>query len=194
MIRINLLPYRAQRRQQQILQHLVVAATVLGAAVLLSLGAHWYASSKLAHLTQQYEQLRAENRVLMKKIGKIKDIDKLRADVQRKLKLVDELQLGRFRSFETLVALSRAIPENVWLTSIDDKGGKLHLTGLGESNKAVANFMRALAGTPIFGDVRLEVIQRTQVGEVPVRHFNLSLNRLQPSPTKTAAVTPGGRS
>lgn len=194
MIRVNLLPYRAQRRQRQILRHITMTVAVVGTAVLLSLGAHLFASAQLADLTREYDQLRAENQALMKKIGKIKDLDKLREDVQRKLKLVDELQLGRFRSFETLVALSQAIPENVWLTGIDDKGGKLHLNGLGESNKAVANFMRALDQSPFFGDVRLEVIQRTQVGEVPVRLFNLSLDRLHPQAEKAASTASGAES
>jgi len=187
LIRINLLPYRAQRRQREILRHLLAAVAAVGSALLLALGAHLYASAQLEELTQRADRLRAENQVLMKKIGKIRDIDKLRANVQRKLKLVDELQRGRFRSFETLVALARAIPENVWLVGIADQGGELVLKGLGESNKAVANFMRALDRSPIFGDVRLEVIQRTRVGEIPVRRFTLLLRRLR-APAAPAAT------
>lgn len=181
MIRINLLPYRAARRQRQILQHVAAAVGVVALVILLSIGAHVANSMTLSSLKDQYTDLVTQNRVLMKKIGKIKDLDKLREDVQRKLNLVDTLQHGRFRSLETLVALSRAIPENVWLTDIADKGGALQLSGLGESNKAVANFMRALDQSPLFTNVRLQVISRQQVKDVPVRQFNLLMDRVESS-------------
>jgi len=175
MIRINLIPYRAARRQRQILQHIAAALGVVGLAVVISLALHIYGSSTLSGLQENLTSLRAQNKALNKKIGKIRDLDKLRKDVQRKLALVDELQNGRFRSLETLLALSRAIPENVWLLDVKDSGGNLELNGLGESNKAVANFMRALDQEKELAGVNLQVIRREKVGEVPVRRFSLKM-------------------
>jgi len=181
MIRINLIPYRGVRRQRQILQHIAAALGVVGLAVVISLGLHIYGSSTLSGLQGNLASLRAQNKVLNKKIGKIRDLDKLRKDVQRKLALVDELQNGRFRGLETLLALSHAIPENVWLLDVKDSGGDLQLNGLGESNKAVANFMRALDREKIFTGVNLKVIERQTIGSVPVRKFSLKIQRVNPS-------------
>lgn len=178
MIRINLLPYRAALRQQQILQHLAVALGAIGVVVMLSLIMHLVAASQLSDLQDEFGNLRAQNMALQKKIGKIKNLDHLRKDVEKKLKLVDRLQAGRFRSLKTLYELARTIPENVWLTQIMDKGGEIRLKGLGESNKAVANFMRALDKSPLFSNVRLQVISRTAVDDVPVRSFNLTFVRV----------------
>lgn len=179
MIRINLLPYRAERRQRQILQHISVTIGALGLVILLAVASHIANTMILSNLKNQYADLVTQDRLLLKKIGKIKDLDKLRADVERKLKLVDTLQHGRFRSLEMLIALSKAIPENVWLTGIVDKSGSLQLSGLGESNKAVANFMRALDQSPLFTNVRLRVISRQQVNGTPVRQFNLLMDRAE---------------
>ncbi len=187
MIRVNLLPYRAQRRQRQILQHLGAAAGVIGLACALALGAHWYASSELSDLQEEYASLRAQNAALQKKIGELRNLDALRADVERKLKIVDELQRGRFRTLETLAEISKVIPENVWLTSIEDAGETLRVTGLGESNKAVANFMRALEGSPLFANVRLSVITRTEVQGSAVRSFQISFNRVEPEAEKAGS-------
>jgi len=181
MIRINLIPYRGIRRQRQILQHIAAVLGVVGLAVVISLGLHIYGSSTLSGLQGNLASLRTQNKILNKKIGKIRDLDKLRRDVQRKLALVDELQHGRFRSLETLLALSHAIPENVWLLNVKDSGGNLQLNGLGESNKAVANFMRALDQEPVFSGVNLQVIQRQSIGAVPVRNFSLRMQRVKPS-------------
>jgi len=178
MIRVNLLPYRDARRHQQILQHLGVAFGVIAVAAIISLGMNWVASSNLADLQNEYTELKTQNDVLQQKIGKIKNLDALRADVERKLQLVDKLQQGRFRSLNTFYEVSKVIPENVWVTSITDNGTGLKIAGLGESNEAVASFMRALDGSKLFSNVRLEVISRVQASGVPIRSFSLTVNRL----------------
>jgi len=184
MIRVNLLPYRNAHRQHQILQHLGVAFGVIGLAALISLGAQWVATSELSDLQEDYTQLKAQNTILKKKIGKIKDLDALRADVEKKLELVDHLQRGRFRSLITLNEMARVIPENIWLKTITDNGATIRVSGLGESNKAVANFMRELDNSDIFSKVALQVIKRIDTGGVPVRAFDLTLNRDEPKPAK----------
>ncbi len=191
MIRINLIPYRDARRQHRILQHFTAALSVVGLAIFISLVAHFYGSSTLTGLKYDLVSLQAQNRLMGKKIGKIRNLDKLRANVQRKLALVDQLQDGRFRSMETLLALSHAIPEDVWLLSINDSGKKIELTGMGESNKAVANFMRALDHEPEFSEVSLRVIQRQTIGQVPVRHFSLKMQRVKTS--DSSAQSTGGK-
>jgi type IV pilus assembly protein PilN len=191
MIRINLLPYRPARRQRQILQHLGVALGAVTLAVMISLGAQWIASSRLSSLKQQYHSLRSENVALMKEIGRIKDLDKLRADVERKLGLVDQLQRGRFRSLNTFVALAKVIPANVWLTSIKDTGTEIRLSGIGESNNAVADFMRALDASPLFTNIRLQVITRTEASGMAVRQFDLVINRVDGD---SSVVAHGGHS
>lgn len=195
MIRINLLPYRPARRQKQILQHLGAALGALALAILISLSVHWVATSKLSTLQDEYGSLRAQNQALQKEIGKIRNLDKLRADVEKKLKLVDRLQHGRFRSFNTFVELAKVIPENVWLTSVTDTGKTIKLAGLGESNNAVANFMRALDASPIFSNVRLQVITRTSVQGANVRQFDLVVDRVdRPSASgKDKAAAAKGR-
>ncbi len=182
MIRINLLPYRSERRKNQILQHLgwLFGSIALASALLMFVS--MYGNGQLGDLQTEFGQLQAQNMVLKKKIGKIRNLNKLRVDVERKLSLVDELQQGRFEALKTLVGLSEAIPENVWLKSIVDNSGKLKLAGFGESNKAVANFMRSLDQSPLFGDISLQGIVREDAGGVPVRNFDMTLSLLKAKP------------
>ena len=178
MIRINLLPYRTQRRQTKILQHLVVALGVVFVAASLVFTADLIKASELTELEDTFSELKAQNVQLQKRIGKIKDLDKLRTDVERKLELVEELQKGRFFALVTLNKLATVIPENVWLKSIATKEGTITISGLGESNKAVANFMRALDQEAVFSNIALSKITRTNVGNIPVRSFSLTMNRV----------------
>ncbi len=189
MIRINLIPYRAARQQQQIMQHVSAFFAIVVLAVLLSLGAHTVASLQLASLKEETIAIQQQNIDLKKKIGKIENLDNLRSDVERKLKIVDRLQEGRFRSLKTLHAIASVIPENVWLEKISDSGGDIELAGLGESNKAVASFMRKLDQSPLFTNIRLGEISRVVVNGLPVRRFSLKLARVDDTvkPAKLAS-------
>ena len=178
MIRINLIPYREARRQRQILQHVGNFVAVLLLAVALIMGVHTVSSMQLTELQEETAQLTAQNKVLKEKIGKIEHLDALRADVERKLEIVDKLQEGRFRSLVTLHEIAQLIPRNVWLKSITDTTTDISLVGLAESNKAVANFMRQLDQSPVFANVRLLAINRIDAGGMPVRQFSINLSRV----------------
>jgi len=178
MIRINLLPYRKERRQKQVIQHLSYVVAVILLVVLVIVGLNTYIGGVLSGLQEQKTQLQQENAKLLKKIGKLKGLDKLRSDVEGKLALVDRLQAGRFETLNTLNEVAKVIPENVWFTSVVDSGGKLQFAGFAESNTAVANFMRALDHSKLFEHVTLDVIQRQMINQMPVRSFQLTLNRV----------------
>jgi len=181
MIRINLLPYRTERRKNQILQHLAWFFASLTVVVVLLVFVDIYGNEELAGLQGEFDKLQTQNKELKKKIGKIKDLDNLRGDVERKLDLVDKLQQGRFESLTTLWSLSELIPENVWLKSFNDRAGALSVSGVGESNGAVADFMRALDQSAEFDRISLLVISRQELGGVPVRSFNMTMNRASES-------------
>lgn len=178
MILINLLPYRQARRRQQILNHLYV---FLGAILLVTLacgGIHVYGMKQLAALEAEYADLHQKNMLLVKKIGQIRKMEKLRAELQQRLDLVDQLQKNRFRAMVMLITVSKAIPRNVWITDLVDEGGETKIVGFGESNKAVADFIRALETSPIFEDVHLDVIERVNVEGFPMRRFRVRMHHL----------------
>jgi len=181
MIRINLIPYRIARRQQQIIQHSTVFFGIVIIAVLLALAAHTVSSLQLSELKEQTLSLQKQNADLKKKIGKLHNLGSLRADVERKLQIVDRLQEGRFHSLRTLHEVARVIPENVWINSVSNSDANITLTGLAESNKAVASFMRKLDSSPLFDNVQLMVISRVMENGLPVRSFNLKLKRVDKS-------------
>ncbi|OIO68600.1 MAG: fimbrial assembly protein [Zetaproteobacteria bacterium CG1_02_53_45] len=193
MIRINLLPYRTARRQQQIMHHVSVFFGVVIIAALLALSVHAASSMQLADLKEETLHLQKQNAELKQKIGKIHNLDALRSDVERKLQTVDRLQEGRFHSLKTLNEIAQVIPDNVWIKSVSSSGSDISLTGLGESNKAVANFMRNLDQSPLFDSVQLAVISRIVVNNLPVRSFNLKFRRLDES-KKDAVAHKGGAS
>ena len=191
MIRINLIPYRAEFRQKQIIEHLSVFVAAMLTIVLLIVLVDMWSTQGLTDLQDEKTSLRSQNAVLSKKIGELRNLDNLRKDVEGKLQIVDELQAGRFKSLNTLMALTKAIPENIWIKRLVDTSGQLTLTGYGESSKAVANFMRAIQFLPEFEDVSLTVDKQAITEEVSVREFGLSFRRLSLKEQREKAAEKG---
>jgi len=178
MIRINLIPHRAEFRKKQIIEYIAVFVSSILLVVGMIIVIDIWSTQELAGLQAEQALLKTQNAQLSKKIGELRNLDSLRKDVESKLQIVDELQAGRFRSFNTLVAIAKAIPQNIWLVALKDNAGSLSLTGLGESSKAVANFMRALETSIYFDDVHLTVDKEAEAEDIKVRQFVLTFHRL----------------
>jgi len=188
MIRINLLPYRDERRQWQILQYILVALVSLELVGLLILSSYSWVSMGLSDAKDRFQQVQSENSALRARLGELTKFEDVQAEVQKKLDLVDKLQKGRFRSLGTMLGLSGAIPKNVWLTEVKDSGGQISISGFGESNRAIAKFMRSLEARGVFAGVDLKLIKRERVNGVPLRSFSLTMNRVDAKPVSEAAV------
>jgi len=178
MIRINLLPHREAFRKQQIVEYLVVLFVAVSIVISMILVVDSYSTDDLVRLESEAKSLKAQNVMLSKKIGELKNLDALREDVEGKLAIVDELQAGRFRSFTTMVELSEGLPSNAWITSVADSGKGILLSGFGESSKSIANFLRFLENSELFDDVKLVVDQVAISNGAGVRKFQLTFNRL----------------
>jgi len=178
MIRINLIPHREAFRQQQIIEYIVVFVAAILLTITLVVAVDVWVTKDLTALQEEHATLQATNTNLTKKIGELRNLDSLRKEVEDKLKIVDELQAGRFRSLSTLEAVANAMPQNIWLTDIEDSKGIISLKGFGESSQSIANFMRTLESHKLFNQVRLSVDEADTVEGASVRKFSLTLHRL----------------
>ena len=178
MIRINLIPHRAEFRKKQIIEYITVFSVAVVSTLLLIVLVDIWETQTLTELQEEQAMLRTRNDELSKKIGELRNLDALRKDVESKLQIVDELQEGRFRSLKTMQAISESIPQNVWIDQMQDDDGKLVMSGFGESSQAIANFMRAVELSNYFADVALQFDQEFLMDDAAIRKFIVSFRRL----------------
>lgn len=145
MIRINLLPVRAAKKQELGKQQIVLFALVLVAAGIGNF--YWYASrgSQNEKLQAEVANLQRESTELDRIIGEVKNIAKERDKLKEKLAVLDTLKKGRTGPVKMLDAMSSAIPKNVWLRDMVETAGGMKLEGSALSNDDVAEFMKGLA-------------------------------------------------
>ncbi|NNB98287.1 pilus assembly protein PilN [Corallococcus sp. AB004] len=144
MIRINLLPVRAVKKREMGQQILALYAAVLIAAVAGNY--FWYADrdGELQRANQGITQTRAKIAELEKVIGEVTNINARKAEVEKKLAVLDTLRKGRNGPVRMLDALSSSIPKKVWLKNFSEVSNKVTIDGSAVSHDEVAELMRGL--------------------------------------------------
>ncbi len=175
MIRINLLPYRAKLRQRQILVHIMWFLATVAAVVLLCIAVNIFESMQLSARLDEQKELDAKVKVLDGKLQEIAALKGKRSEVQSKLKIIDELQVGRFRSLNMLYEVSKVMPKNVWIKSLSDGQTEIIMKGAAGTSEGISDFMRALDASPYFqqDSVRLGSVSRQTEKNSPVRVFDI---------------------
>ena len=147
MARINLLPWRAERRKQRQKEFM----TMLGLAALAG-GVLWflvntYYNNQISGQNERNAFLQGEIAKVDGKIKEIEELDKKKAKLLARKEVIEQLQANRSQMVHLFDSLVRTIPDGVILSSIKQEGEKLTLTGRSQSNARVSTYMRNLEGS-----------------------------------------------
>ncbi len=159
MAKINLLPWREERRRQQQVEFLTGIGTAAGVTLLILGGVHLYCSSLISHQKDRNQVLQDEITVLNKKIDEIKSIEAKKAKLMTKMELIQGLQLSRPQIVHLFEELPRTAPEGIHLTQFVQAGKKLTFKGKAQSNARVSAYMKMIEASSWLANPKLQVIQ-----------------------------------
>lgn len=167
MVRINLIPVRQGKKREAGRQQLVIYAFGLLVGVGLN---GWWISHEQDEVDRQKAtvvKIQREIAALDAAIGEVNQITKDKKDLEDKLKVLDTLKKKRVGPVKVMDSLAQLMPAHVWLTSLDEKGGSIHMQGLGMTNDDVAELMRELKRSQYFSNIVLKkVAAQTVTGPV----------------------------
>jgi type IV pilus assembly protein PilN len=175
MTRINLLPWREMRRaqrQRDLIILLVVAALVAVGIVYL---AHSEIASRIEFQQQRNEYLRGEIARLKKAAEELAELQKTKNRLIERINVIQKLQASRPGKVRMLDELVRRIPEDIFLTSFNVAGNQVKLNGTARSDLIIAEFMREIKTSDLFGEPALQIIQTKDVNKVQARVFELTI-------------------
>lgn len=159
MARINLLPWRAERRKQRQREFYAMLGLAAVGGLLLSLMVWFYYDRQVSGQGERNTFLQAE-------IDKVKlqnkEIDRLDAQKDRLLArkaVIEELQSKRSQMVHLFDALVRTIPDGVVLTALKQEGDVLTLEGRTQSNARVSAYMRNLETSGWMTNPELSIIE-----------------------------------
>ena len=159
MARINLLPWRAERRKQRQREFYAMLGMAAVAGVLLSLLLYFYYDGQVSGQNARNAYLEAEIAKVKEQNKEIERLDRQKDRLLARKQVIEELQGKRSQMVHRFDALVRTIPDGVVLTSLKQEGETLTLEGRTQSNARVSTYMRNLEGSGWMSNPELSVIE-----------------------------------
>jgi type IV pilus assembly protein PilN len=136
-------------------QAYLIVGVFAGGAALLALGGYLYMSGQIRELDSKITQLEARQRQLQAIKKQVDELELKRATFQRKVDLIEKLKAEQSGPVHMLDEISKALPDFVWLTNMDQTGEQVRLTGESNGLTQVAEYMTTLERSGWFPSVDL---------------------------------------
>ncbi len=175
MIRINLLPFRAARRKENIRSQVSVFVLLL---IFFILALFYYTLLMNKKIVRKRSEIRSvKNQIVLykKKVNKVSGIKRKLKIMQQKFDIIKSLQAERRKPVELLDKMTGIIvPKRMWLTSLNTDHKNVRITGIAFDNKTVADFMTRLEGSSLFSNVDLKNIRMKKIDKtVQMKAFEI---------------------
>ena len=159
MAKINLLPWREERRKKKRKDFInALALSFLTGFIILGL-IHAYIDGLKAYQEQRNQILKNEITLLDKKIVEIKDIEEKKKKLLAKIDLIQKLQESRPEIVHLFDEIPKITPDGIFLTKFTQTGPDLIFEGKSQSNARISALMRAIETSPWLQKPTLNVIQ-----------------------------------
>lgn len=191
MIRINLLPHRAEKRKARKVQFIALSVISLIAGVLLIGFVHAVMSAKIAYQERRNAYLKQEISILDKQIEEIKKLREQTQSLLARKSVVERLQGTRADVVHLLDQMLRILPDGVYIKNLKQNGNKITMTGYAQSNARVSTLMRAIEVSPwLDTPVLIEVHAANVAGGSRVSEYTLTFNLTKEPVVESSAAKP----
>ena len=181
MSRINLLPWREERRKELQTQFFItIGIAALFAAAVWGF-VHFYHTQLIEQQIARNTYLEQQISLLDKKIKEIEELEKEKERLLSRMRAIEQLQGNRpliVRFFDELV---NSLPEGVSVITINQKAKAITITGVAQSNARVSSFMRNLESSEWLQNPQLDIIQTQDLKDgVNLSNFTLRFEQIIP--------------
>lgn len=187
MARINLLPWREERRRQQRTEYFAILGITAAAALIVWGIIHFYYAERIAYQQERNNYLGVEISKLDRQIKEIEELEKEKARLIARMKAIEALQTSRPIIVHLFDELVDTLPEGLYLTEVAQKGTAITVKGVAESNARVSGFMRNIEKSVWLGNPKLQIIQTGEVTGRRLANFTLTAQQRIPEADTEAA-------
>lgn len=193
MIRINLMPHRAIRREALKRQFIgaAIGVAVLGVAIWFLV--HTMLADRIEDQLGRNKYLDVQIAELDKQIEEIKKLREQTAQLLARKKVVESLQANRAEAVHLLDELVRQLPDGVYLKGVKQTGQRVAINGYAQSNARVSTLMRNLESSPWLEQASLVEIKSATQDNQRLSEFqlNITISRAKSDEPKKPAVKTG---
>jgi len=158
--RINLLPWREERRKKRERDFYGMLGGALALGALVWFGVHTHLEGRIGQ-----------------QIVRIRELESTKEQLIARMNVIQRLQQGRPEVVHLFEQFAVTPPDGLYLDSIRQSGAEVTMTGVAESNARVSNFMENLDASEWLEDPDLSVIEVEQREGTRVSNFTLTVTR-----------------
>ncbi|HHZ71155.1 MAG TPA: pilus assembly protein PilN [Methylococcaceae bacterium] len=159
MALINLLPWRELERKKKRREFIVGVVIVAAVAVVILIFIHIYVASLQNYQTQRNALLTNEINLQAVKLAKITDLETQKQKLINKIKVIQGLERYRFGIIHVLDALTKVVPDGIYLTKFTQSGDALQIKGKSHSNAQISRLMQSVENSLWLKIPQLQIIQ-----------------------------------
>lgn len=159
MASLNLLPWRERERERKKKEFIALLLGTIGLGAGLIFLANTYVENTIAKQEARNSFLQNQISVLDKNIEKIKDLDTTRKALLDRMSIIEDLQGHRPAIVHLFDEIATALPQGMYLTSLNQTGDLIRLTGKAESNARVSSYMNRLDQSQWLSSSNLNLIK-----------------------------------
>jgi type IV pilus assembly protein PilN len=141
MPRINLLPWRDSLKKEREIRFGIVTGIALGITALIFLGVHFYIANSIGYQESRNNYLVEQIKEAEEKITKIKDLEQQKERLIGRMSVIQELEKSRPQVVHLFDELVKQVPPGVYFTKMEQKGDKITLEGIAQSDARVSSLM-----------------------------------------------------
>lgn len=189
MARINLLPWREELRKQRQREFVSIAAGSIVLMLLVIFYVHLHINGLIDNQESRNQYLQQNIKQVEAKIKEIKELEKQKEQLIARMKVIEQLQGNRPLVVHLFDEIVKAVPDGLYLTSLEQKQNELIIKGRAQSNARVSAFMRNLDASAWFQQPVLDVIETSKDKQARVRSFTLRVKQLSEKPSNEKAAS-----
>ena len=179
MIRINLLPFRAARKKENIRRQASIFLLSLILVVIVAVWFNYFLYGKITSLDKRIADTQAQVDKYNEINREIAEIKKKLEILNRKIEVIQSLDLTRKTPVELLDDMSRLVIEKrMWLTGLKEKSGSVTVVGIAVDNPTIAEYMTRIESSLRYVDVKLlSINQDTSVKGLELKNFEIRFQK-----------------
>ncbi len=184
MLRINLLPIRQLKKRSKARNQLLVFFLIFLVVLGLIGATGILLAAKITELNEDIVAKTNEKKSFDQVIKDLADLEARRLDLNNKIAIINQLKTDSSLTVHILDDVARIIDsKRMWITSFNQNGGSLALSGYALDNKTIAEFMDNLTlESQYIGGVNLSNSSLQNVSGNNLKSFSISASVSSPAP------------
>lgn len=185
MLRINLLPVKEIKQRAAAKQQLTVFGLAFAGLLVVLILAVLMLNGQISSLNTEIKELETKKEALAKILQEIEELKKKKAEVEKQTALIEDLEKSSALTAHLLNEVANLTPnERLWLTSLNQAGTSMNLSGMALDNQTVAEFFEKLKGSKYISGVTLANSSLVGYAGRNLNSFALSCTVAMPEPEK----------